>query len=338
MPNKTKHWTAGDELHRMLLAEVSRAGCFLPAHGRTVVYGAFILTAYAAGYAALLSHPDVGLRVLAIVLLAFISVHAGSIAHAAGHGAITRNRRAASLLGQLFHTLLSGLSYSYFQHIHRQHHPHCNDRSRDPDMQSSAVSMYRQSALSKTGLGRFISRHQALLIWILIGLQGFTLKIDGLLFLWSHPRSTRLDQFVALLHVALWLVAPVLFLGVADALLNYGLITLLIGYYVGAIFLVNHVGTRVIKPGESISFFMQEISVTRNLGDSWLADFIFIGVNNHVEHHLFPAMPTARLRRARRITRSFLRRHGMAYREMSWLAAAREVTSHLKAMSSLVPH
>ncbi len=45
-------------------------------------------------------------------------------------------------------------------------------------------------------------------------------------------------------------------------------------------------------------------------------------------------MPTARLRAARRITRDFCRRHGLAYREMSWLEAAREATRHFKAMSA----
>ena len=86
-----------------------------------------------------------------------------------------------------------------------------------------------------------------------------------------------------------------------------------------------------------MSFFVQEVSVTRNLGASRLADFLCGGLNNHVEHHAFPAMPSARLRAARRITRDFCRRHGIAYREMSWLEAARETTRYFQAMSRLVP-
>ena len=327
----------GERLHRMLIAELSAAGCFRPAAARSAACGAFILTCYAACYATLLTGPGVAARAAAIVALAFISMQAGFLSHEAGHGAITRDRRVADLLGQVFHTLLTALCYSYFCHIHRLHHPHCNDRARDPDLQSQFVSMYQQSALSKTGLGRLISRHQAVLVWILIGLQGFTLKIDSLQFLRRNPRSTRVDQCVVLLHYALWLVPPVLLLGLADALLNYALMTVLIGFYTGMIFVVNHVGTRVIEPDESISFFQQEISVTRNLGASRLHDFVFGGVNNHIEHHLFPSMPTARLRSARRITRAFCRRHAIAYREMSWFAAAREVTRHFNAMSAFVP-
>lgn len=331
-PNKTS-----DQLHRLLTAELSAAGCFRPATARAVGYAVFVVAGYAAAYAMLLTEPGGALRFAALIAAAFYSVQAGFLAHEAGHGALTRNRRLAGLIGQLSHTLLSGLCSSYFQHIHRLHHPHCNERARDPDMQSEFVSMYRQSALAKTGLGRLISRHQAALIWVLIGLQGFTLKIDGLLFVLRNPAGTRLDQLFLLLHAALWSVPPALILGLADAALNYALMTVLVGFYVGAIFMVNHIGTRVIEPDESSSFFLQEISVTRNLGASRLHDLVFGGVNNHIEHHLFPSMPSARLRSARRITRQFCRRHGIAYREMSWLAAAREVTRHFRAMSVLVP-
>jgi fatty acid desaturase len=127
-------------------------------------------------------------------------------------------------------------------------------------------------------------------------------------------------------------------LGLADALVNYALMTWFIGPYTGAIFLVNHIGTRVVEPEENLPMFVQEIAVTRNLGATRLHNFLFGGVNNHIEHHLFPSMPSARLPQARRITREFCQRHGIAYREMSWFAAAREVTQHFRAMSAFVPH
>jgi fatty acid desaturase len=327
----------GERLHRILIAELSSAGCFRPATARSIAYGGFILAGYAAAYAALLSDPGALVRVLAIVTLAFFSVHAGFLAHEATHGALSRNRVTAEWVGQVFNTLLTSLCYSYFTHIHRLHHPHCNERSRDPDMQSEIFSMYLQSAEVKTGLGRLVSRHQAVLIWILVWLQGFTLKIDSLRYLYRNPRATRADQPAVLLHFLIWFVPPVLLLGLPAALLNYALMTLLIGPYLGTIFLVNHIGTEVMEPGQPVSHFLHEISVTRNLGASRLHDFLFGGLNNHIEHHLFPSMPTARLRSARSITREFCRRHGVIYREMSWIAAAREVARHFKRMSAFVP-
>ncbi|HEX7952894.1 MAG TPA: acyl-CoA desaturase [Burkholderiales bacterium] len=326
----------GDHLHRMLIAELSQAGCFRPVTTRSIGYGLFILSGYAAAYITLLAGPGALIRAPAIAALAFLSVHAGFLAHEATHGALTRNRIIAAGVGQVFNTLLTALCYSYFSHIHRLHHPHCNERTRDPDMQSDVFSMYRQSAEAKSGLGRLVSRHQAVLIWVLVWLQGFTLKIDSLRYLCREPRATRADQVVLLLHLLLWFVPPVMMLGLPAALLNYSLMTLLIGPYLGTIFLVNHIGTRVIEPGERESFFIHEVSVTRNLGATRLQDFLFGGLNNHIEHHVFPSMPTAHLRKARTITREFCRSHEIVYREMSWLAAAREVALHFKRMSAFV--
>ena len=334
MSNLQKH---GNRLHRLLIGELASAGCFRPAPIHTAAYGGFVLGIYSAAYAVLLTAPGVAARALAIVVLAFASVHAGFIAHEAGHGAITRNRRVAAAIGQVFNTLLTALTYSHFSDIHRRHHPHCNDRARDPDMHSEFFSLYPQSAREKTGLGRLISRHQAVLIWILVWLQGFTLKIDSLQHIRRNPRTTRVDQAMLLAHCTLWFVPPVIVLGLSDALINYALMTLLIGPYLGTVFLVNHIGTRVIEPEESLPHFVHEISVTRNLGATRLHDFFFGGLNNHIEHHLFPAMATARLRAARVITRDFCRRHGITYQEMSWFEATREVARHFSAMSAFVP-
>ena len=333
----TANRSRGDRLHRLLTAELAAAGCFRAAPLRCAAYAAFIIAGYAAAYTTLLCDPTLAARAIAIVAVAFFSMHAGFLAHEAGHGAISKVRWISNAIGQVSHTLLTGLCYTYFQHIHRLHHPHCNDRSRDPDMQSEFFSMYRESAKAKTGFGRLVSRHQAVLIWILVWLQGFTLRIDSLRYLRRDPEGTRVDRVLVFVHYSLWLVIPAVVVGVPAALLNYTLATLVIGGYTGTVFLVNHIGTRVIEPGEAISHFRQELAVTRNLGDSRLEDFLFGGLNNHIEHHVFPSMPTARLPAARRITRAFCQRHGLAYREMSWLEAAREVAQHFKAVSAYVP-
>jgi fatty acid desaturase len=327
----------GDRLYRSLVAELAAAGCFRRTPTWNVTYGALLIGGYAAAYATLLTAPGLGVRVAAIVVLACLTVHAGFIAHEAGHGAITRKRRVAVLVAQVFDTFLAGFCASHFADIHRRHHPHCNDRERDPDIRSGAFSMYRQSAEEKVGLGRLISRHQGFLIWILICLQGVTLKLDALRFVCRNLRTTRADQVFWLAHFGLWFVLPGLVLGLPAALLNYGLMTLLGGPYVGAIFVVNHVGTRVIEPDEPISFLVQEVSTTRNLGTSALLNFVTGGLSNHIEHHLFPSMPTGRLRAARPIVREFCRRHGIVYHETSWRAAARDVTRHFTAMAAFVP-
>jgi fatty acid desaturase len=324
-------------LHRLLLDELTAAGCFRRAPLRSALYAAAIAGTYAAAYALLLAAPPLPVRVLGCIVLAFLCVQAAFLAHEAGHGAITRDRRLSICIGQLSSTLLTGLSYSYYRHVHRAHHRYTNERERDPDMQSGLFGLYPESAAAKRGFARHVARHQSVLIWILVWLQGLTFKLHSLRYLAANPRATRGDQLVLVAHYAMWLAIPVTVLGPADALCNYGVMTLFIGGYTGALFLVNHIGTRVIGPHESLPFALHEIAVTRNLGTSLFEQFAFGGLNNHIEHHLFPSMPTARLRAARAITRDFCRGHGIAYRETSWLAAVRDVNRHFREMSARVP-
>ena len=331
LSNKMKK--TDNKLHKKLTIELSKAGCFKRAPMATVGMMIFILTIYSICYYMLLFNPEWIIRIPILMLLAFTHVQAGFIAHEAGHGAITRNHNIAELIGQIFNTFLTAECYSHFQYIHRSHHPHCNEEGKDIDMQSGIFSMYENSARRKTRLGKLITHYQAYLIWILVSLQGFSLKIDSLNILRRNPDKTRTDQIVLIFHFLLWFSLPVAILDFQDALLNYFFMTLFVGPYLGFIFLVNHIGTRIIRPDEKVSHFYKQLTTTRNLGDSRLSDFIFGGLNNHIEHHLFPSMATARLRTARPIVRDFCRRHGLIYREMNWLTAAREVFNHFKEMS-----
>jgi fatty acid desaturase len=122
-------------------------------------------------------------------------------------------------------------------------------------------------------------------------------------------------------------------LGPVDVVLNYLLMTWFIGPYLGVVFLVNHIGTEVIEPDDRLPRFYQQLVTTRNLGESVIDDIFFGGINNHIEHHLFPSIPSYRLRKARRIVRQYCRQQGLIYRETSWFSAITEVFTYLRNIS-----
>ena len=322
------------KLRTKLRKQLLQAGCFKSAPVKHCLHMFGVVTLYAGGFTLFLLQPTVGIYLITLVVLAFANVQAGFIAHEAGHGAITKRRWLAKLIGQLFDSFLAALSYSHYQSIHKPHHSHCNEQAVDVDMQSDLFSVYPDSVLEKrTWIGRFITRYQAYLIWPLISLQGFTLKIDSLNTIRKNPKTTRLDQIAMGSHMLLWFGLPVYVLGLPHALLNYVLMTWFIGFYCGYTFLVNHVGTRVIGPEENIRSFTQRVAVTRNLGDSRFNDIFFGGINNHIEHHLFPTISSFKLRQARVITRKFCKQHSVPYREMGWFRAAGEVFGYLNHLA-----
>jgi fatty acid desaturase len=133
------------------------------------------------------------------------------------------------------------------------------------------------------------------------------------------------------LHALFWLVLPLPFIGGLDAFINYGVVTLLAGPYVGTVLILNHSGMSAAGSQAHLPLMAQVIRTTRNLGNSRWSDFVFGGVNNHIEHHLFPQVPAMRLRKARIVTRSFFRKHGIPYNETSFTHALVEAAKHFRA-------
>ena len=321
----------GKHLYFQLRRQLDQAGCFSQSALPYVFHIALVLTLYFGGFYILLLNPGPGIRMTTLILIAFANVQAGVIAHEAGHGAITNRRWKIVLLGQTFNTFLTALCYSHFQYIHKRHHSHTNEIAKDLDVQSNTFSLYPESAREKrTKAGRFITKYQELLIWPLVTLQGFSLKIDSMITLRKNPEETRIDQLVLILHGLLWFGLPVYMLGLTKATANYLLMTWFAGPYLGSIFLVNNLGMYYVRPDEKLPFLHQQLITTRNLGRSKFEDFVFGGLNHHIEHHLFPTIPMFKLRQARIITRNFCSGHNLPYTEMSWFKAIGEVHAHLR--------
>jgi len=325
------------KLSVQLKMQLVKAGCFKPVPLLHILHMLSVVILYFGAYVTLLLNPTTGIQVTALVVLAFSSVQAGCIAHEASHGAITKKRWLIKCIGHFFNTFLLALSYSHFKKSHSCHHSHCNEQDEDTDLQSKIFSLYPEAMSRKSSvIGRFISRYQAYLLWPLISLQGFALKIDSLNTLRKQPKATRIDQFVLVLHILLWFGLPGYFLGVPEALTNYILMTWLTGPYLGAIFLFNHLGTQIIGPDIKMSSFDQKLITTRNLGKSKTENIIFGGISNHIEHHLFPSIPTIRLPKARIIVRDFCNQHRLPYQETSWQNAAKDVFTHLDLIAQRV--
>ena len=332
-PNSEKA-VRGQQLNRKLHHELKEAGCLKASGWQIAPFMVGISVLYLCTYGMLLSSPHWSLRAALLIFSAFLSVQSGFVAHELLHGAVTRNRKLSSILGQIFDSTFAGLSYAHFCSIHYRHHLDCNDESRDPDVQSGIFSIYPAATTTKRGLGRYITNHQHYLIWILVTLQGFSIKFDGVMTVWRLGKRARLDRIFLGMHGVIWFGIPLFIIGPIDTIINYGIMTWFIGPYLGSVFLVNHIGTQTIESQEPTSHFFQQVETTRNIGGSRLCNFYFGGVNNHIEHHLFPNIPAQKLPLARVITREFCSRHGVPYREMSWWHGVTEVFHYFRDIAA----
>ncbi len=294
-------------------------------------------TAYLAGFGYLLTGPSTVGCLVACGVIGFAHVHGNFIAHDAGHGAITKNELAVELIGQFFDSFLGGYSFTYFRRAHDLHHYHCNEIDRDPNTMTRMFRFTAQGWGHRTGPTRLTTRWQHVLIPLLYPLWSFALRAEGIAYTARNLRRARIDAVLLVAHFALWFSLPVLALGWWGAIGCYAGVTAVTSLYLAVIVPINHIGMPTLDASTPTSFIAQQVTTTRNLPSSPLRDFLFIGQNSQIEHHLFPWAPTFNLGRGRAIVRRFCRDHGLRYHECSFDAALREVHQHYYRMARYNP-
>ncbi len=125
-------------------------------------------------------------------------------------------------------------------------------------------------------------------------------------------------------------MAPFLILSPLRAVLFIALSQALFGFYLGASFLTNHVGMPILGGDDELGFLRRQVLTSRNLSGRSVTGFLFGGLDTQIEHHLFPSMPRANLRRAREVVRPFCAERRIAYAEQSPWRAYGAVLHHLR--------
>ena len=312
-----------------LRERLRQAGCFQPAFAAYGLKTALTLGVFTLGFVALLSAPEWPLRLGLLALLAFVSIQAAFLGHDASDGAITRNRKVSQWLGHILMSFVSAMSSSYFGYLHKVHHLTVHRGSGGLGSGEMVVNPYELA-----GLKRLLARSGTLFLMTTVCLRGLMFRLESLRYVLANREKTRIDRMFMVLHACVWLVLPIAFIGVTDAVLNYLLIMLLSGPYIGLVLVLNHEGMSKAGSLRHLPILERVTATTRNLGTSVWSDFVFGGVNNHIEHHLFPNIPAMRLGRARKITRAFCRENGIPYVETGFINALNEAVRYFQTAPS----
>lgn len=322
-----------DAAYAALRRELRAAGLFAPDTWAYASHMAWVAPAYAVGWWLLLQADSLPARLLLACAEAFVMMQGAALGHEAGHHAISRSARANRWIGRLFMSLGSGSSQASWEEMHAAHHRHPNSR-RDPNLKARLFCFTEEDARGSQGLQGWCTRHQPWLFWPLSTLMGLSFRINSLRHMLADPRGTRVEQALVLLHHLLWLALPSVCIGFGAALANYLLVLWGCGAYLAVIFVANHLGHPAAH-GDGGSFMACQAGNARNLKDGWLMRRFFVGLNSHIEHHLFPRISFTRLHRARALTRRHCEAAGVAYHEVGIAAAVAELHRHNRHMAAL---
>ncbi|WP_372440339.1 fatty acid desaturase family protein [Prauserella cavernicola] len=313
-----------------LSQRISEAGLLRRRPGYYVVRFATVGGLFAGAWVAFFALGDSWWQLLLAAALAVLFGQVALLAHDLAHRQVSRRRGATELAGLLVGNLGIGLSYGWWMDKHTRHHANPNHEELDPDVSPDLLVWSQNQARASSGVARFIGRRQAWLFFPLLTLEGFNLHVSGFRALFSGNLKRRgLEAVLLSTHVVAYLAAVFLVLSPGKAVLFILVHQGLWGVYMGSIFAPNHKGMPMFSGDAQPDFFRKQVLTSRNVLGGRFIDVALGGLNYQIEHHLFPAMPSVHLRKARPIVRDYCAELGVPYHETGLFASYREALRHM---------
>jgi fatty acid desaturase len=314
-----------------LTAKIQQAGLMKRRYGFYWTSMSLAVVALAAIFTGVVLLGDSWFQLLLAAALAVVFSQLGFLGHEAAHRQIFRSARWNDWTGRVLATLLVGLSYGWWMNKHSRHHANPNREGKDPDIHNKAVAFTVRAADARTGVGAKLARVQGYFFLPLLLLEGLSLHVSSVRYLLTAPGAKQRTveivflvlRLVGYLAVVFWLLPP----GMAAAFLGVQLGVF--GVLLGGAFAPNHIGMPVVAESVKFDFLRRQVLMSRNISGGPVVRFLMGGLENQVEHHLFPMMARPNLKKAQAIVREHCHQHGITYTEMSLVRSYKVILGYL---------
>ncbi|HEY0259752.1 MAG TPA: acyl-CoA desaturase [Lacisediminihabitans sp.] len=265
-------------------------------------------------------------------IFAIVLTQAGFLGHDAAHRQVFQsshwNNWASLVIGDLF----VGMSVGWWNNKHNRHHANPNRIGYDPDINipvvqpDSLVELRRRSRLVEWTLA-----HQSVGFVPFLFLQGLILHIQSLqrVFGRADVPHRHVEIGLILLRLGGFTGLAFLVLSPGRAAAFIGVQLAVFGFYLGAVFAINHMGMPIVPKSVKLDFFRRQVLTARDIRGGRLMSFAMGGLNYQIEHHLFPSMPRPQLRRAAPLIQAYCAERDVPYTRTGLREAFRSVTEYI---------
>ena len=239
---------------------------------------------------------NIWLIVIFSAMVGFFAVRMGGLMHDAGHQAIFRSEKNNDIAGYIFGTLAT-IAFAGWKSSHSAHHANPNQEDEDPNVELPILSFNVERYQSKKGLSKLLRKYQMYLYYPLLISVGFGMRIADIFYFKSSfklPKLWQLEIFLIAFFCIYFL--PFLVFPFTKAVVVVIVSNIVTGIYFSTIFAPNHKGMYEPKKGERLSFIKHQIITSRNINSNPITDYVFMGLNYQIEHHLFPMCPRNKLK------------------------------------------
>lgn len=253
------------------------------------------------------------LNLMSVPLLSILMFRNFSLMHDASHGAISKNKKLNNAVG-IFSGAISGLPFEPWQRVHLEHHYWSGNVDKDPVM--ALMRTYNQwpkwlqsfSTACWKAWVPLLAVFQYCIFWFHSSLQlikkpsfmGATSVLFPVLF-WSP------FLFYPHFFLATVLPAAVLYL-IAVEVINFP----------------HHIGLPQYRDDHRLMLWEQHEIARSCLYPEWIAKFIVLNFNYHIEHHMFPDAPWYRLSQIHEVLKKELNQNYNTDPQFQWILNNRQ--------------
>lgn len=335
------------ELHDALFRElhdiISKAELLKP-HDRSFYAHCLVVLALVPPLFYLLITASNWVFAIIAVLAGIHTAWIGFLGHDVGHGQAPKHSKQMRHIIQLISgNYLLGFSSTWWVLKHTQHHKSPNNPD-DPDVNFDLLAFSKDQARAKpkTPFRQWLLRNQWWIFFLLIPFQAMNARYASLRFLrdnWNKKIS-GFNPWAETLGIAVYFIVYASFLyylGLQEGIVFLVLHQATHGIYNSLVFATNHKGMWMYRASEMPTFLELQIGTSRNVAAPsslmWLLTWMQGGLNYQIEHHLFPTMPRANLKKAAPIVKEFCRQHGITYYATGIFRSYYEVIHNFKTVA-----
>jgi len=329
---KALGYAEGAEVYAKLRADVTEAGILKRAYWyysfiTLTDIGLFLFCTYL-----LTAQNNLIITILSIIGIAFFSVRMGGLIHDAAHRAIFKSVALNDAFGYISAFMLA-FPYRVWRVKHNAHHAHTNEEGEDPDIEVP-ISFTETTFQRNTFVVKAIRKNQAWLYYVLGPLLSFSIRIKSFRYYSANFKGKiPLEVVVLVFGLIIWYVVPFFVFPFWKSILFLVIVNALAGFYMLNIFAPNHKGMPYLAKGVKFSFLEHQILTARNLYSHWLTDYVYLGLNYQIEHHLFPDCPRNKLPLITPYVKKICKKYGMTYTETSIVETNKIIYRELKKVS-----
>lgn len=254
-------------------------------------------------------------------LFGILFTQAAFLGHDAAHQQVFSSGKRNEWFSRIIGNFVVGLSIAWWTRKHNKHHANPNTIGRDGDIAAGALVFVPGDASERTGFMGWLAKRQGWAFFPVLSLFAFVMHYEAISAVFRTERVkhrtaegvlvlTRLIGFPVIVFATLGLGMGAAFLGVQLAVF---------GIYMGSSFAPNHKGMPLIPKGLEVDFLRRQVLTSRNITGGRLMNWAMGGLDLQIEHHLFPRMPSANLRKVQPIVKEFCAERGITYTETNLL-------------------